>query len=175
MRSFGTVSLFAFFPVALAALCAPSFAFADELADARAAYLAAWEAAPLAIRKGLLVTAPAEGFGRYDAKPDARYRGDEPIHVYIEPEGYGWVPNGAMQEFGFTVDLSILRPDGTVMLEQPAYLDLRASSAERPTEFYGVVTVTLGDVLKGDFILEMVLNDIASDEFASLRLPFSVE
>jgi hypothetical protein len=167
------MKIFAAATALLAATCALPVA-AQSLAEARTAYLAAWEAAPLVVRKSLFVTSQAESFGLYEVRPSNVFAVDEPIHVYLEPEGYGWKDEAGINRFGVKVGLRVLNPDAQELFAKADFLDLTATSAERPTDFYGTFTLNLTGLSAGSYVLELILTDAASDETATVAMPIEV-
>lgn len=165
-------------PVAAAAFALlvliPPAASADALEEARAAFLAAWEAAPLSVGKALLVTGPAAGYGLYEERGANAFAPDEPIHIYLEPVGYGWLPEGGQNRFGTEVGLTVRGQEGQVLFAQDGFLNLTTLSAAKPTEFFGNVTLNLTGLEPGAYVLELELGDIASDETAVASLPIEI-
>lgn len=147
---------------------------ADPLDDARAAYLAAWDAAPLAVRKAVFVTGPAAGYGLLEERGSNAFGIGEPIHIYLEPVGYGFAEEGGINRFGMEIGLRILSPEAQELFSQAGFLNLTTQSAERPTEFFGNVTLNLSGLGSGSYVLELVLDDIASDETATVAMPIEV-
>lgn len=161
--------------IAALALASPAAAPAQGLEEARAALLEAWEAAPLEVRRAAFVTEPATGYGLYDERPSAVFAQGDPIYIYIEPVGYGWAPAGDLNEFGLVIGLRVSTEAGAVAFEKDDFLTLSTRSTERPTEFFGNVTLNLSGFPAGAYVLDLTLSDIASDETADLSLPFEVE
>ncbi len=149
-------------------------ASADPLEEARAAYIEAWQAAPMTIRNAMFVERPAVGYGMYSQRASNVFAQGEPLLIYLQPEGYGWLESADGNRFGFTVDLRIGTQDGVAMLEQDDFMALETSSLEKPTDFFGNLTITLTTFPKGAFLLTLIINDIASDKTASFELPFEV-
>jgi hypothetical protein len=147
---------------------------ADPLEDARAAYLSAWDEAPLAVRKAVFVTGPAAGYGLHEERGSNAFGIGEPIHIYLEPVGYGWAEDGAINRFGMEIGLRILTPEAEELFAQEGFLNLTTQSAAKPTEFFGNVTLNLSGLGSGSYVLELVLDDIASDETATVAMPIEV-
>lgn len=148
---------------------------AQSLSDARAAYMAVWEAAPLAVRKAVFVAEPATGYGTFAERENNVFASGDPLVIYLEPEGYGWASSGGLNRFGVSIDVRILTPDAQELFSQADFLELAAESGEQSTEFFGNVTLTLTDFPVGSYVLEMLLTDLASSEEASVSMPFEVQ
>ncbi|MDH3264191.1 MAG: hypothetical protein OEM24_09355 [Paracoccaceae bacterium] len=158
---------------ALAALL-PASLLADALEDAHAAYLAAWDEAPLAVRKSVFVTGPAAGYGLQEERGSNVFGVGEPIHIYLEPVGFGWVEEGGVNRFGMEIGLRILNPEAQELFAQDRFLNLATQSAAKPTEFFGNVTLNLSGLQSGSYVLEFLLDDIASDETATVEMPIEI-
>lgn len=149
--------------------------WAQSLDEARQAYLEAFAAAPLAVRTAVFVTGPAEGFGLQEERASNEFAPDEPIYIYIEPVGYGFREEGGVNTFGLSVGLRILTSTGQELFSQDGFLDLTARSRTTPTEFFGNVTLNLSGLTAGEYVLELLLDDVASDETASVAMPIVVK
>ncbi len=161
--------------IATFALAAPAAVRAQDIDAARAALLAAWEAAPLEVSKAIFVSEPAAGYGLYDERADAAFAAGDPIYIYIEPVGYGWKPAGSLNEFGLSIGLVVNAEAGTEAFRDDEFLTLSTRSTERPTEFFGNVTLNLSGFPPGSYVLELTLGDLASDETAEVSLPLEIE
>lgn len=165
--------------LALAAISAfpllPAPASAGPLEDGRAAYLSLWEQSPLQISDYVFVTSPAQGFGMYETRPNNVFGASEPIYVYVRPEAYGWTDVGGIYEFGLDVGIRLSTEAGELVFEKANFLELKAASLERVTEFFGNITLTLTDFPKGKFVMELDMSDIATDKTATISMPFEVQ
>lgn len=147
---------------------------ADPLDDARSAFLAAWEAAPLSVRQSLFVTTPAAGYGIYEPRGSNVFSGGEPLYIYLQPMGYGWGDLGGSFEFGVTIGLVIRGEGGEALFENQGFMELKTQSMERPTEFFGNVTLNLTGFPQGAFALDLLLTDINGGEQTTVTMPFEV-
>ena len=162
----------------LAALAATAMALplrADPLEEARVAYLAAWEGAPLAVRRAMLVSQPATSYGLPDERATNAFAADEPVLIYLEPVGYGWREAGGLNEFGVRVAVRALTPAGDQLFAKEDFLILSTTSRDRPTEFFANVTLNMSGFPRGRVDLELTLSDLASDESATVTLPLVLE
>ncbi|MGV3650850.1 MAG: hypothetical protein ACO1OK_05455 [Devosia sp.] len=146
----------------------------DAIAAAEEAVYAAWQETPLTFRKALFVASEDAEFGDYEARPDAVFAPGEPIIVYAEPVGFGWLEEGEGYRFGFGIDLEILSPEGTVLLEQPDFLAVEQQSRVRVRDFLLVMTLDLSGAEPGDYQLRYRVRDIASEKAAPITLDFSI-
>lgn len=161
------------------ALAAPAQAQSLEaIAAAEEAVYTAWEATPLTFREALFVSSDEAEFGSYDARPDAVFAPGEPIIVYAEPVGFGWIEEGTGEDagyrFGFDIDLRILSPEGTVLLAQPDFMAVEETSRARTRDFLLMMTLDLSGAEPGNYRLEYTVRDIASEKSAPIALDFSI-
>lgn len=145
----------------------------EEITKAEEGVIAAWEATPLSFRKAIFVD-EAVGFGIYKAR-GAEFKPGEPVVVYAEPVGYGWQVNAdSTYTFGFDADLVLKTPDGEVVATQENFAQVALTSAERNREFMLTLSLELTDAPAGDYVIEYVTRDIASEKSATLALPFTI-
>jgi len=146
---------------------------AIEAAEATVA--AAWQAAPVGVRKATFVAAPPTGFGLYEPREDAVFAPGEPLVVYAEPVGYGYaaLPDGRWR-FGFDVDLLIKTADGAIIGGQEGFERLALDSRRRNREFMLTLTLDLDGAPAGDYVLVYTLNDITGGKAGLLSLPFTI-
>jgi hypothetical protein len=164
-----------FHAFAAALALAPCAASADALGDARDAFLAAWEAAPLTVGRAIFAREPAAAYGLVRERRSNVFAVNETMYVYVEPLGYGWKPQGPEFLFGVHIGLRILTQAGDQLFEDADFLELTARSRARPTEFYGNFSMNFAKIQPGDYVLELILRDVASDETASVQMPIVVQ
>jgi hypothetical protein len=164
------------FAIALLAL-APLPAAAQDLAAIEAAEKAldaAWEATPLSFRKVLLAS-EVIGYGAYVERTDARFRVGNELLVYAEPVGYGYKANAdGTNTLGYRADVRIKTAGGELVLEQNDAATVEVTSHARNREFYLTFSLNLTGAPAGEYVLEYVVQDIASDETATISMPFSI-
>jgi hypothetical protein len=96
---------------------------------------AAWNVPGLHFGNIANTTVPAPVYGNFEERADTVYAASEPILIYAEPRGYGFGDvGGGMLEIAFGVDVRVLDPAGTVILEMPDFssfsLQTRAQARE---------------------------------------------
>lgn len=147
----------------------------EAIDTAEQAVVAAWNATPLAFRKALFVD-NAQGFGVYQARDGATFKGGEPLVVYAEPVGYAWKDNGdGTYSFGFNVDLLLKSSKGEIVGGQENFQKLELTSRSRNREFMLTLTLNIDGAPAGDYIVEYRTRDIHSDKSAVISLPFTVK
>lgn len=158
----------------VAALATPAAAEVPApIAAAEAALAEAWNAAPLGFRKALLVS-DAPAYGVYTERADNRLKAGEPAIVYLEPVGYGYAAAGDGYRFGLRFDLAVRDASGRVLVEQPDLAAVELESRSQNREFPVRLTITLSEAVPGDYTLEFVARDIASDKTGTFSIPVSI-
>lgn len=142
---------------------------------AEAAVVAVWLAAPVTFRRALFVAEPPLGFGIYKERQGRVFGPGEPLVVYAEPVGYGWLENAdATFTFGFAVDLLVKTAAGKVVAGQENFRRLELTSRARNREFMLTLTLEIEGAPPGDYVLEYRTRDIASDKAGVISLPFTI-
>jgi hypothetical protein len=146
----------------------------EAIEKAEQAVIAAWNATPLTYRKALFVT-QVQGFGVYQAREGAVFKGGEPLIVYAEPVGYAWKDNGdGTFSFGFDVDLLVKSSTGEIVGGQENFQKLELKSRSLNREFMLTLTLNIDGAPAGDYVVEYRTRDINSPKAAVISLPFTV-
>ncbi len=154
---------------------APAVRAQDALATAGDAYAAAWDAEPLTIQFATLLREPATGYGLYNPRADNVLKPGEHALIYIEPVGFGYkVDANSFTIFGLTVDLSIAKPDGTVVFSQNNWAHLEWISRIRIHEVIMNMDLGLGPLPAGDYMLNFLVHDENSTETAPFNLSIKI-
>ncbi|OYW61326.1 MAG: hypothetical protein B7Z10_04940 [Rhodobacterales bacterium 32-66-7] len=162
-------------PVTDAATAVETAAAADDFNawfQANEALLeAAWTVPGLHFGNIVNTTVPAPVYGNFEERADTVYAPGEPILIYAEPRGYGYGDiGGGMLEIAFGVDLRVLDPAGTVLLEMPEFSTFTLQSRAKARELMFNLSVSLDGAPPGDYQLEFTFNDRyggQSDSFVS--------
>ena len=132
---------------------------------------AAWNVPGLHFGNIANTTVPAPVYGNFEERADTVYTAGEPILIYVEPRGYGYGDvGGGMLEIAFGIDLRVLDPAGTVLLEMPDFNNFTLQTRARARELMFNLTVSLDGAPPGDYQLEFTFNDRnggQSDSFTS--------
>ena len=135
---------------------------------------AAWDATPLTFRKTLFAT-EITAFGVYQGKDGSSFAPGEQIVVYAEPVGYGYKTNAdGTFTFGFDFDLKVKDADGDIVAGKDGFANFELVSKAQNREFLVSLTLSLNEAPAGDYTLEYLAHDIASDETATISMPFSI-
>ena len=147
----------------------------DDLAAARRATEDVWNRMPLSVQNTVFVAQPAPVIGSYQVRENNVFRPGEKLLVYAEPVGYSWKPvDGGKFEFGFDLDLLIVKPNGDVIAGQQNFQNIVFQNRLRLTELMFNLTVTLSGIPEGDYVMQVVIRDLHSDKRGQLELPFSI-
>lgn len=162
----------------LSGLTAAAPALAQDLTayeQAEQALIAVWDQMPLNFRTATFVSGEAEGYGLFTERETAVFAPNEPIVVYAEPMGYGWqVNDDGTYSFGLVVDIVLRDGAGAVVGSQENFQRYTVTSRAQNREFFITLTLNLTGAPAGDYSVEYIVHDIASDEQATIALPFSI-
>ena len=137
---------------------------------------AAWTAGGLHFGTLVATTGDATGYGAFAPRANTIYTASEPIHLYVEPRGYGYGDLGSGQfEIAFDIDLRVLDPTGAVLLEQPDFAAFVVTSSTHARELFVNVTTTLDGATAGNYTLEFTFRDRHSDQTASFTNDITIQ
>ena len=146
----------------------------DALVAAEQQVAAAWDAMPLTFRKTLFASG-IEAYGVYTPKDGSSFAPGEQIVVYAEPVGYGYRTNAdGTFGFGFNFDLVVKTEDGEIVAGKDQFATFELTSNTQNREFLVSLTLTLNEAPAGNYVLEYLAHDIASDETATISMPFTI-
>lgn len=141
----------------------------DNLAEA-------WNNAPLTINNVNFVTGPADIVGGYAIRPVGPYPPVATMHIYAEPQGYGYRDTGdGQKEFGVVLDLDIETESGALLLTQNGFKTIEFKSQHEVHEMYLNLTVNISGLQAGNYKVKIRVHDLVSDEVGEFALPFDVE
>ncbi|GAB4536325.1 MAG: hypothetical protein Tsb0019_37730 [Roseibium sp.] len=140
----------------------------------RAALFEAWREIPLSIPVALFVTAPADGFGIYTARPDSVFPKGETLRIYLEPVGFDWSEKDGLYNSLLTVDFDLAAPDGKVLAGQKGFGRFDFRSHVPNTEYMANLSLDVAGAPEGDYVLVLTVNDEAGGGSAKVELPFSI-
>ncbi len=149
----------------------------DAWYDANQALLdTAWYAAGLNFDSLIIVKAPAQGFGGYEARGNNVFAPGEEINIYAEPKGYGFGDLGdGKYEIAFAIDMKVMTPDGSEVANMPDFAELKLASFGQPHEFVANVTITLTGAPAGDYALELTFRDLHGGQSADFTMRVSIQ
>ncbi len=148
---------------------------ADAVSLMREALFEAWKQTPLEITTAIFVSAPADGFGIYDARPDNAFPVGEPVRVYFEPIGFDWKQQDGLYTSLLTVDFELASPDGKVLAGQKGFGKFDFKSHVPNTEYMANLTLNVSGAPTGDYILFLTVNDENGGGSAKVQMPFSIK
>lgn len=140
----------------------------DETVDAF------WQAAPMVIRKALVVDSVG-GFGRYEPRADRRFASGERLTAYVEPVGYGFTADGEQNRIRLDVDLEIRGGQGIILASEPDFAVVEQSGRSRIHELQATIEVTLPTLNPGSYELRLKFRDASAEGGeATAILPFEI-
>jgi hypothetical protein len=132
-----------------------------------------WNESPLAFRNVALVNSFG-GFGVYEERPDATFKLDEKIMIYIEPVGFGYGAAGSSSNVGFAADLAIRNTSGQVVSEKKDLISLSAPSPLKKREFAMTFSFPAPFLRPGDYVLAFTVRDENSDKSGTFEIPVTL-
>ncbi len=157
-----------------AAVAAGDFA-AWQAAYARLA-ARAWFSAGLHFDALALTAEPAAGYGLYDPRPGNAYARGEPVHLYAEPEGFGYGAAGEGRlRVALDIDLTIRDAAGAVVAERPKFHALQGEYRGPVREVMAALTVPTGDLSPGRYALEFTFHDLHGGQSAAFTSEIEIE
>lgn len=143
-----------------------------ELADRYAE--AVWAAAPLAVRKAVLVEREPTAFGGEVARPDNVYGVDEEIHIYVEPVAFGWTQAGDAWETDLVADVRIATPEGRIIAAHKSFAEFRIASPAPTRDVFLAVTYVFGGLGPGDYVATTTIHDRTGGDAAAFQTPIAI-
>lgn len=144
------------------------------LAQARAAGVEAWDAAPLGFAKALFVTGDVGGFGQYTPVAEPVFQAEDTLTVYAQPLGYGFVESDAGYGIRLVADYELLNRSGQVLAAQTGFAELSYDSRDPRREFHAILQFRFDGLRAGDYDLSITLRDLSGDKTGQIALPFQV-
>lgn len=146
----------------------PSYAetLSQDLLDAEAAYEAAWEAAPFALRTVVLAKR-IDGIGDYQARSDNRFRVGDEIVIYAEPVAFGYRNSGGGHDIAIDASLELSTTTGQSLGVLSGIESLRAGSALRLKDIHIETRLTVPELPDGQYEIRYTLDDLAGGQSAS--------
>ena len=87
--------------------------------------------------------------------------------------GYTTTPEGK-NSFGFDFDLVVKTDDGEIVAGKDGFAKFELVSNAKNREFLVSLTLTLNEAPAGNYVLEYLAHDIASEETATISMPFTI-
>jgi hypothetical protein len=130
---------------------------------------------PLAVRRVQFIVDLPKGFGLYQPRPDNVFRPGEPLIVYAEPVGMGWVKDGETNRALVLTDFEIRAPDGKVLGGQKEFGRFEFISREQNQEIMSHLTIRLTGAPPGRYVLVATYRDQVNGKSVNFELPFEIK
>lgn len=135
---------------------------------------AVWSAMPLGVARAIFVNAPAERYRAFDPRPNADFRQDDTLHVYLEPIGFGHQMSEDGAEIRLQVDIAIKNASGQRLINQANFAEVIERSTTPTYEFAANVSLAISSFPAGSYTLEITLRDAVGDKTTDTVLAFQV-
>jgi hypothetical protein len=129
---------------------------------------------PLAVRRVQFISEPPKGFGIYQPRPNSVFRPGEPLIIYAEPVGMGWVTEGGVNRAHVVTDFEIRTSDGKVLGGQKDFGRFEFISREQNQEIMTHLTIRLSGAPAGSYVFVGTYRDQVNRKSVSLELPFEI-
>ena len=140
---------------------------------AEAAHQAAWDAVPLTIRKGIFVEGPATAFGSYIPREDNAFAPGKKLHLYLEPVGFAYRPQGRLNVIQLAFDLAIYDESGKELFRQEGFSRYDYQGRAKLRQLYVDVAVEVtGFPPNNNYIIGLTARDLVSGEMGEFRSQF---
>jgi hypothetical protein len=124
------------------------------------------------LRTLVLTEAKTQTAGDYTVVDNASIRYGEELHVYGEPENFGWSARSGTERFNVVADVELRKRDGrTVATLEPKVLNYDAPT--RPDNFFFAFSLRIKLPL-GSYQLAVKLRDTATGQVIERSFPFTV-
>jgi hypothetical protein len=151
----------------------PNLAKINALQDAVAD---AWQTMPLTQRRALFVSTTPESYGVYEERKSNIFKAGEKLITYVEPIGYTWTANAeGTYNYGILVDFLVKRSDGKVLGGKEKLLKFAKRSRVRNQELMLVLSLSLGAIESGDYLVEYTLRDDQSKKESKFTQNFTIQ
>jgi len=104
------------------------------------------------------------------------FQGRRETDNYVEPIGYTWTANAdGTYNYGIFVDFLVKQSDGKVLGGQEKLLKFAKRSRVRNQELMLVLTLSLGAVEPGEYLVEYTLHDDQSKKESKFTQNFTIQ
>lgn len=141
----------------------------------RKAALKIWESGPLLFREARFVKSSPTGYGIYDPRPDNVFKPGEKLFIYVEPVGFTWKDQGALNHAELVSDLVLKDSEGTVLGEQAGFGTFTFDSRDQNMEVMTALTIDFTEAPAGKYIAQLKFTDKLGNKSASFELPFEIK
>jgi len=136
----------------------------------------AWQKMALTQRRAVFVSARPESYGVYEERNSTIFKAGEKLITYVEPIGYTWTANAdGTYNYGIFVDFLVKQSDGKVLGGQEKLLKFAKRSRVRNQELMLVLTLSLGAVEPGEYLVEYTLHDDQSKKESKFTQNFTIQ
>ena len=125
------------------------------------------DAAPMTVRKFMLVEQPAKYFGDYQERKNRSYTRGEKLHFYAEPRNLVMRQVDGGYEAALEVDIEVAPEKGQAH-KQPKFMSVKIPSRSRIQDLYLNMSVSLGEAPPGNYSVKFVVRDMNSKKVAAV-------
>lgn len=141
----------------------------------REAFALLWEQGPLFLRRSALVSQPAAGPGAVQPRADNVFSRNEPIRLYVEPAGYGFVAVDGGFRVAFRVDAEIVAENGTTIWGRRNLERFGGTSPMRDFSFFETLAFDFEGLPVGRYTIGTTLTDLATQKSVRIDTAIVIE
>jgi hypothetical protein len=134
-----------------------------------------WSSTPLDIRQAHLLASPPLAAGQYQLRRDARLSPQEPLVLYLQPQGFAVRRREGMFLYRLTTDFKLSDAWGRVVHEQKDFSSFSGAEFSFPSRLPIVVIYNVSGLSRGNYQLEITLRDLYGKQKAVWATSFSVQ
>ena len=125
-------------------------------------------------RRGIFVEGPATAFGSYFPREDNTFAPGERLHLYLEPVGFAYRPQGRLNVIQLAFDLAFYDESGKELFRQEGFSRFDYQGRTKVRELYLNMDVELTGVPPNNYIIGVTARDLVSGEMGEFRAQFRV-
>jgi len=128
---------------------------------------------PPSVRNFTLAEDKVRTFGTYTAVDSPVLKSGDTLHIYGEPDDFGWHTRDGVARFNVDVSIDLRRRDGRRLAGKPATTTLKHEAATQPGTFFFSLGLTLKAGI-GAYKADVRLRDTVTGQFVEKSFPFAL-
>jgi hypothetical protein len=125
------------------------------------------------VKTFVLTSEKVAAYGKHAAIERPTVKSGDSLHIYGEPEAFGWHVRDGTAKFHVTVNVDVRRSDGRISVRNSAPLELKHAAPSRPGDFFFSLSVKI-NTSDGSYVLNVRLRDALTGETVDKSFPFLV-
>ncbi|MDR1396603.1 MAG: hypothetical protein LBJ14_02590 [Desulfarculales bacterium] len=134
-----------------------------------------WNRVPLNIGQAHILASPPLAAGQYQPRREARLRPQEPLALYMQPQGFKVRRQEGMFLYSLSTDFKLSDAWGRVVREQKDFSSFSGSEFSFPSRLPIVIIYNFSGLSPGNYRLETTLRDLYGQQKAVWATSFSIQ